>query len=107
MTLLLLTLVQWLHVVAGAIWFGAQVFTSAVIWPALLTRPAAEARATSDAMIAPAVRLMQPAGMLVLVLGIVRGTVLGPIRSLDALVSTAYGLTFLAALLLTFFLMVY
>lgn len=99
--------VHWLHVLGGIVWFGGHVFTAAVIWPALLRRPAPEARALSDAMARPAMRVMGPAGMLVLILGIVRGTVLGPVRSLDALVGTAYGWTFAAALLLTFFLMGY
>ena len=99
--------VHWLHVLGGIVWFGGHVFTAAVIWPALLRRPAADAKALSDAMTEPAMRVMGPAGMLVLVLGIVRGTVLGPVRSLDVLIGTAYGWTFLAALLLTFGLMGY
>jgi uncharacterized membrane protein len=99
--------VHWLHVLGGIVWFGGHVFTAAVIWPALLRRPATEAKALSDAMAEPAMRVMGPAGMLVLVLGIVRGTVLGPVRSLDVLVGTAYGWTFIAALLLTFGLMGY
>lgn len=99
--------VHWLHVLGGIVWFGGHVFTAAVLWPTLLRRPAAEAKALSDAMAQPAMRLMGPAGMLVLVLGIVRGTVLGPVRSLDVLAGTAYGWTFAAALLLTLFLMGY
>lgn len=99
--------VHWLHVLGGIVWFGGHVFTAGVIWPALLRRPAPEARALSEAMAEPAMRVMGPAGMLVLVLGIVRGTVLGPVRSVDVLVGTAYGWTFAAALLLTFGLMGY
>lgn len=99
--------VHWLHVLGGIVWFGGHLFTALVIWPALLRRPAAEARAVSDAMVEPAMRVMGPAGLLVLVLGIVRGTVLGPVRSLDVLVGTAYGWTFAAALVLTFGLMGY
>ncbi len=37
----------------------------------------------------------------VLLLGIVRGTVFGPINSLDMLFGTAYGITWLVALLTT------
>lgn len=103
----LTVVVHWLHVLGGIVWFGGHIFTAAVIWPALLRRPAPEAKALSDAMAEPAMRVMGPAGMLVLVLGIVRGTVLGPVRSLDVLIGTAYGWTFLAALLLTFGLMGY
>jgi uncharacterized membrane protein len=38
---------------------------------------------------------------LIIVLGIVRGTLLGPIKGLDVLAGTAYGLTWLAALTVT------
>jgi uncharacterized membrane protein len=105
MSLYLLLVVHWLHVLGGIVWFGGHVFTAAVVWPALLRRPPAEARAVSEAMAKPAMRVMGPAGLLVLVLGFVRGTVLGPVRSWDALLFTPYGRTFGAALLLTFFLM--
>jgi uncharacterized membrane protein len=107
MKLQLLIVVHWLHVLGGLVWFGGHVFTAAVTWPALLRRPPAEARALSQALAEPAMRIMGPAGMLVLILGIVRGTVLGPVRSLHVLVGTAYGLTFAAALVITFWLMGY
>lgn len=107
MTMVLLVVVHWLHVLAGTVWFGGQVFGSLVLTPALLSRPAAEARELVQGMGRWAGPVMGGSGMLVLLLGIVRGTVLGPVRSLDALFSTAYGLTFLAALLLTLFVMGY
>src|SRR6266851_3465400 len=37
--------------------------------------------------------------ILVILLGLVRGTIFGPVRSLDFLFGTAYGITFLMALL--------
>lgn len=101
MTMVLLVVVHWLHVLAGLVWFGGQVFANLVLWPLLLSRPAAEARDFVQGMGRWAGPLMGGSGMAVLLLGILRGTWLGPIRSLDALLSTAYGLTFLAALLLT------
>lgn len=107
MTLVLLVVVHWLHVLAGIVWFGGQAFATLVLWPALLHRPAGEARELVQGAGRWAGPLMGGSGMLVLVLGILRGTWLGPVRSLDFLVSTAYGLTFLAALLLTVFVMGY
>lgn len=106
--MLLLTLaIHWLHVLGGIVWFGSQIFLAAILWPALLRRPPAEARAVYSALGAPASRVMAPAGMFVLVFGIISGTWLGPIRSWPSLVGTAYGVTFLAALVLTVALMVY
>ena len=91
--------VHWLHVLAGIVWFGSQVFLYAALWPALLRRPEGEARAFLGAFMPAAGRLMQPAFLVVVVTGLVRGTVLGPVRSLGAL-GTPYGLTFVASLLL-------
>ena len=98
--------VHWLHVFAGAVWLGGQVFGSAVLWPALLVSPPAQARAFFDRLGPLAGRVMGPAGLLTLVLGVLRGTWLGMIRSAGAL-ATPYGVTFLVALVLTLFLFVY
>jgi uncharacterized membrane protein len=105
MTMVLLVAVHWLHVLAGMVWFGGQVFINLVLWPMLLRRPAGEARELVQGMGRWAGPLMGGSGMAVLLLGILRGTWLGPVRSPGALFSTPYGLTFLAALLLTVFVM--
>jgi uncharacterized membrane protein len=104
--LTLTVVVHWVHVVAGLVWAGGMAFMVAAVWPALVRRPS-EARALFGAVAPAAGRLMRAAGPLVLVLGILRGTWLGPVRSWDALVGTAYGLTFLAATALTFGLAAY
>ena len=96
----LTVVVHWAHVAAAVVWAGGQAFTAAALWPALLRRPA-EARALYDALGAPTGRLMAVAGQIVLLLGVLRGTWLGPVRSWDALVGTGYGRAFLAAILLT------
>jgi len=106
MTTVLTIAVQWLHVAAGALWMGGQVFTALVLWPAMLRRPPAEALDLMRTMGPRAGRVMGRAGMLVVILGPIRGTVLGPIRSWQAL-ATPYGLTFIAALLVTLALMAY
>jgi uncharacterized membrane protein len=106
MTTFLTIAVQWLHVAAGALWMGGQVFSALVLWPAMLRRPPAEALDLMRTMGPLAGRVMGRAGMLVLLLGPIRGTVLGPIRSWSAL-ATPYGITFGAALLITLALMVY
>jgi uncharacterized membrane protein len=91
-------IVQWLHISAGLVWIGANIYQDYVIWPALLTRPAAEARNTFNASAKYAAPLMMGSGMVVMLLGIVRGTLLGPIRSFGYLLTTPYGITWLVAL---------
>jgi uncharacterized membrane protein len=98
--------VQWAHILAGTLWVGGQAFAALVLWPALLRQPADRARDTLGAFGRIGAPVMGAAANLVLLLGIVRGTVLGPIRSLDALRS-GYGAAFVAALLLTIAVMTY
>jgi uncharacterized membrane protein len=99
-SLALLVLVQWLHIVTGIAWFGGYIFIDFVLWPALLRQPPAAAQATFNAMAPYISRLMAVSGALVVLLGVIRGTVLGPIKSLDYLFTTPYGITWLVALLL-------
>lgn len=96
-----LLLVQWLHIVAGLAWFGGYLVLALGVWPALLRRPAAEARATWQALEGGLGTLMMLAGTVVFWAGLARGTLLGPVRSFEALFGTAYGLTFLTAMVLT------
>ncbi|HEY7021136.1 MAG TPA: hypothetical protein VH349_08465 [Ktedonobacterales bacterium] len=107
MNLALTLLVQWLHILSGVIWFGGYVLIDFALWPALLRRPAAEAQATLVALVKYIGPLMAASGSLVVLLGIVRGTLLGPIKSFDALLGTAYGLTWLTALVIALFLTIW
>lgn len=107
MGLTLLVVVQTLHILMGIAWFGGYIFMDFVLWPMLLRRPPAEAQATFAALAPATGRLMAASGSLVVLLGIVRGTVLGPIKSLDDLFATPYGVTWLIALLLALVLTVW
>jgi uncharacterized membrane protein len=91
----------------GIIWFGGYVFMAFALWPALLRRPASEAKAIYEAIERPAGTLMIWSGTLVLLLGLLRGIWLGPVKSLQFVFSTAYGLTFLAALIVAIVLSAY
>lgn len=106
MFLSLLLVTQWLHILAGITWFGGYIFLDFVLWPTLLRLPAQQAKATYASMTRFAGPLMATSGSLVVLLGIVRGTLLGPIKSLSFLVGSRYGITWLVALvvavLLTF-----
>lgn len=98
--LVLRVAVEWLHIVVGIAWVGAHITLDFAVLPGLLRRPASEAKAANEAIVAAAQPLFM-SGFLVMLLGIVRGTLLGPITSLDFLFGTAYGITWLVALVLT------
>lgn len=98
MSLPLLIVIQWLHILAGITWFGGYVFLDFVIWPALVRLPVQQAKATSALIARFAGAVMATSGMLVVLLGIIRGTLLGPIRSFSFLFTSAYGITWLVAL---------
>ena len=92
--------VQWLHVLAAITWFGAVIYTDFILIPAITTLPPREQRMAGAAIGRQSVRVIMGAATAVIVLGILRGTVFGQIRSLDAL-TTTYGLTWLLALVLS------
>ncbi|MBI1257102.1 MAG: hypothetical protein GC204_06500 [Chloroflexi bacterium] len=100
MTFSWIYVVQWLHILAGITWFGGYIFLTFAVWPALLKRPAAEAKAFFAAIGQPVGTLMMLSGSFVLILGLIRGIVFGPVKSLEFAFTTAYGVTFLVALTL-------
>jgi len=102
-----LLLVQWLHVIAGLLWVGGLVVAGYLLPRAMLDKPSTAARAVYDPFSRVLRPLMIAAGITVLVAGIVRGTVFGPVRSLGFAFGTPYGLTWLLALALTLTLMVH
>jgi len=91
--------VQWLHVLAGITWFGAVIYSDFVLIPAIMTLPPAEQRRAGGAIGTQALKIIPGAAIAVIVLGILRGTVWGPIKSVDVL-TTEYGITWLVALVL-------
>ncbi|HEY7848292.1 MAG TPA: hypothetical protein VIC83_08885 [Candidatus Limnocylindria bacterium] len=93
--------VQWLHVLLGITWFGYAIAIYFLVRPAINQEPEAQQRLTYTRMGALAARVMPFVSLGVLLLGIVRGTVLGPIQSVEAAFTTAYGITWLVALVVT------
>jgi len=94
----LLFIVQWLHVFLGIFWFGAVLYSDFILIPAVVSLPLRSQREIGGAVGQRAARIIMPVAGLVILLGILRGTVFGPIKSLDAL-TTTYGLTWLIALI--------
>ncbi|MFL5779358.1 MAG: hypothetical protein ACJ761_10495 [Chloroflexota bacterium] len=90
--------VQWLHVFLGIFWFGAVLYADFILIPAINTLPLGKQREFGSAVGARAARIIPAIAAGVILLGIVRGTLFGPVKSLDFLLTTAYGLTWLVAL---------
>lgn len=97
----IVVVVQWLHVLLGILWFGTVLVLDVIVLPAINRLPMIAQRDVSSAIEARATPLFKVVVPAVVVLGIIRGTVLGPIDGLDSLFGTAYGLTWLAALAAT------
>jgi hypothetical protein len=90
-------IVQWLHVFLGIFWFGAVLYGDFILIPAITTLPIRTQREIGGAIGPRAARIIEPVAGLVILFGIIRGTVFGPIKTLEFLTST-YGLTWLVAL---------
>jgi hypothetical protein len=90
-------IVQWLHVGLGVLWFGAVLYNATILVPALGRLPLAAQRAIGREIGAQGFRVIRPVSAAVIVLGVIRGTVFGPIKSLESL-GTPYGITWLVAL---------
>ena len=93
--------VQWAHVLLGILWFGTVLSLDVIVIPAINRLPIVAQRDVSAAIGARATPLFRVVVPTIIVLGIVRGTVLGPITSVDALLGTPYGWTWLIALAAT------
>ena len=97
----LAVVVQWAHVLLGILWFGNALALDVIVIPALNRLPIVTQREIASQIGARATPIFKVVVPLIVLLGIVRGTILGRIRSVDALVGSAYGWTWLAALVLT------
>ena len=91
--------IQWLHVLAGITWFGASLTTNFIFVPAIGKLPLGEQQRIGAAYGNAANRLLRPTATLVILLGILRGTVFGQLKSLDDVVGTAYGITWLVSMI--------
>ena len=91
-------IVQWLHVLLGIVWLGTALTANFLLMPAIRNLPLEQQRdltARFGAVASPVMSVVIP---VLIGLGILRGTVFGPIQSLDVLFGTAYGITWMVAL---------
>jgi uncharacterized membrane protein len=93
-----LVIVQFLHIAAGAAWFGGSLFANAVLLPYIARQAPERQRELIGGVILGPERVMIAAALGAAVTGLLRGIVYGRIRSLDAL-GTTYGIVWLAAIL--------
>lgn len=90
--------VQWLHVLLGILWFGNALTLDVIVIPAINRLPIVAQREISSHIGSRATPIFHVVVPLIIVLGFIRGTFLGPIKSVDVLLASAYGLTWLTAL---------
>jgi uncharacterized membrane protein len=93
--------VQWLHVLLGMFWFGNALVLDVIVIPAINRLPIIRQREIASLIGARATPIFVVVPILIVALGVVRGTWLGPIRTVDVLFGTAYGITWLVALVVT------
>lgn len=98
LTLLPIILAQWVHVILGIFWFGSVLYRNIVVLPVILSVGTEEQRLFGKRIKEQADQFIIPASLLVIGMGILRGTIWGGITSADALFNTDYGLTWLTAL---------
>ena len=90
--------VQWLHVLLGIIWFGNSLALAVFFIPAISRLSIPTQRQIGAALADRATPIIDVLAPAILILGIIRGTLLGPIDSIADAFSTAYGLTWVVAL---------
>ena len=90
--------VQWLHVLLGVLWFGNALAVAAILIPTVNVLPLPIQRQVGGGYGDRATRIFEVVVPLIIVLGVIRGTLLGPIDDIETLFGTAYGITWLVAL---------
>ncbi len=90
--------VQWLHILLAILWFGNSLSLATITIPALNRLPLVRQQEIGAELGVQGLRVIDVVAPAVIVLGFLRGTVLGQIQTVDTLLGTAYGLTWLVAL---------
>jgi len=96
MSFWLLVALQWLHVLGGIFWFGGSLFGLSVLAPVLQGLSPQAQRDVTKPLARQADRVVLPVAVMTILLGAARGIANGVLSELG----TAYGITWLAALVL-------
>lgn len=94
---------QWLHILGGILWFGNSLVLAVILIPALNRLPISAQREIGSHIGEISQNVFLVVGPAVIFIGIIRGTLLGPIKSADVLFGSAYGITWLVALIAAIF----
>src|ERR1700694_1759050 len=94
--LVLLIAVQWLHVLGGIFWFGSTLTNHVVVVPSIKAQPPESQKAWLRSYSSRYGQMIAAVGGTTILLGIIRGLVGGVWSVLES----AYGLTWVASLLL-------
>jgi uncharacterized membrane protein len=89
---------QWLHVLLGIIWFGNSLVVATILIPSLNRLPIPMQREVGASYGERATRVFDVLVPVLIVLGVIRGTLLGPIKDVGDVFGSAYGITWLVAL---------
>jgi len=87
-------ILQWLHILFGTFWFGGALFANFVVVPAMMKLPTEPQQQFMKVFVHQADRMMLIAASGAIVLGFLRGTVFGDIKSFSDL-GSAYGIYWL------------
>jgi putative copper export protein len=99
--LVLQIIVHWVHVLSAILWVGGFAVINFMVFPSIPVLPPEQQRRFGRALAPRLKTFFSVVSGVVMLFGLIRGTLLGPIKGLDILFGSAYGLTFLAALILT------
>lgn len=92
--------IQWLHVFLGLYWFGAVLYVDTILLPTLSRLELADQQRIGRLIGPRTGKVLTPVAVLVVLLGILRGTVFGGLHSLIDVFGSAYGITWFIALVL-------
>jgi uncharacterized membrane protein len=95
-----LIVIQWLHVFLGVFWLGTVLYVDLILLPTLNRLPLPEQQRVGGLLGPRTSRVLLPVGLTVVLLGFLRGTVFGNLHSIDGVLGSAYGVTWLISLLL-------
>ena len=93
-----LSLIGFLHVAAGAAWFGGSLFANLVVVPFIVRQPQPRQRELIRGLVIGPERLMIAAALGAAITGLLLGPALGRIDSLSAIASP-YGVVWIGAIL--------
>ncbi len=88
--------VQWLHVLFAIAWFGTVIGINVVVMPRVMKMAPDRQREFMQGFLSS--KAPHVFGLVTIALGLIRGTLLGPIQSIDFLFGTAYGRTWFVAI---------